>query len=93
MLAPETRNVYEDAILYVPSVSLEAYKTTSPWDKFKTIIPIESSGIDKTNNAQNVRIETIHDMNGLHVNSLQRGINIVRMSDGTIKKVITKWLG
>lgn len=34
--------VYENAVLYVPSQSIEAYKAADEWKKFKTIRPIES---------------------------------------------------
>ena len=37
------------------------------------------------------RIEGIYDLNGRKLERLQRGINIVRMSDGKTKKVVIKW--
>ena len=38
----------------------------------------------------NVKAEAIYDVNGVRQNSLTKGINIVKMSDGTVKKVIKK---
>lgn len=38
----------------------------------------------------NVKAEAIYDVNGVRQNSLSKGINIVKMSDGTVKKVIKK---
>jgi hypothetical protein len=35
-------NVPEDAVLYVPSESIEAYKAAPIWDNFTTILPLES---------------------------------------------------
>jgi hypothetical protein len=35
-------------------------------------------------------ISTIYDLNGYRISSLQRGINIIRLSDGTTRKVIVK---
>lgn len=35
-------NVPEDAVLYVPSESIEAYKTAPIWDNFTNILPLES---------------------------------------------------
>jgi hypothetical protein len=32
----------------------------------------------------------IYNINGMRINSLQRGLNIVKMGDGTIKKVMVK---
>ena len=34
--------------------------------------------------------ESIHDMQGRKVSSLQRGLNIVRMSDGTVRKLLRR---
>ena len=34
--------------------------------------------------------EQIYDIQGKRIQSLQKGINIIRMNDGTIKKVIVK---
>lgn len=36
----------------------------------------------------NVKAEAIYDVNGVRQNSLTKGINIVKMSDGTTKKII-----
>jgi len=35
-------------------------------------------------------IESISDAAGRRINTLQRGVNILRMSDGTTKKVMVK---
>jgi uncharacterized protein YjdB len=42
------------------------------------------------NGAKAVTIESISDAAGRRINTLQRGINILRMSDGTTKKVLIK---
>jgi hypothetical protein len=34
--------------------------------------------------------ENVYDIQGRHINKLQRGINILRMSDGTTRKVLIK---
>lgn len=38
----------------------------------------------------NAETAAIYDVNGIRQNSLSKGINIVKMSDGTVKKVIKK---
>ena len=35
-------------------------------------------------------IATIYNLNGHRINSLQRGINIIRMNDGKVRKVVVK---
>ena len=48
-----------------------------------------STGIETIKTAtDNVKAEAIYDVNGVRQNSLTKGINIVKMSDGTTKKII-----
>lgn len=42
------------------------------------------------NGAETITIESISDAAGRRINTLQRGVNILRMSDGTTKKVMVK---
>lgn len=44
----------------------------------------------KTVNEANGKVEGIFSVNGARQNTLQRGVNIVKMSDGRVKKVIVK---
>lgn len=44
---------------------------------------VDRAKVEKLSNA-----EGIYDLQGRKLNTMQRGINIIRMSDGTIKKVI-----
>ncbi len=48
--APERLN----ATLYIPKVSLEAYRTATEWKRFKTIVPIEDVGDVDGNGSINV---------------------------------------
>ena len=38
----------ENIILHVPEESIEAYKSTAPWDKFKDYVPLTKSDIQAT---------------------------------------------
>ena len=78
----------EEATLYVPEASLDSYKATSPWSRFGTILPITSSSIETNTSASSANIDAIYNLEGKRTNCLNRGINIVHMSDGTTKKVI-----
>ena len=44
---------------------------------------VDMSKVESLNNA-----EGIYDLQGRKLNTMQRGVNIIRMTDGTIKKVI-----
>lgn len=87
--------------VYVPKALLDTYKTTKtnwkiiPAENFyqiegnvpesgilASVKPIESVG--------KATVKAIYTLNGTKVNSLQHGINIVIMSDGTVRKVINK---
>ncbi len=49
----------------------------------------QASGINNINNDQEkATIKAIYNLNGTRMNSLQRGINIIKMSDGTTRKVL-----
>ena len=75
------------ATLYVPEVSLEAYKTTSPWSGFGTILPISSTGMNNNTTVKPVTIDAVYDLDGKSSNGY-RGLNIIRISDGTTRKVM-----
>ena len=78
----------DQATLYVPEASLEAYKTTSDWNRFGTILPITSTGINYNTANKEVTIDAVYDLDGKRSNGTSRGLNIIRMSDGTTRKVM-----
>ena len=47
-----------------------------------------ASAIDTLVSNGNATIEAIYNINGQQVREMQKGINIVRMSDGTVKKIM-----
>ena len=78
----------DQATLYVPEASLDVYKTTAPWSGFGTILPITATGIENTPAAKSSTIDTIYDLDGKRSNGANRGMNIIRMTDGTTRKVM-----
>ena len=82
-------NTYEKATLFVPQNS-SSYKSQAGWKLFKNIIEVDnwSNGIKTINNSNEVIKR--YDINGRDVKSSYRGISIIKMSDGTTKKVIMK---
>ena len=81
-------SVYKTATLYVPKQSIDAYKTTAPWSNFVHVVALENAGIEghPTDNAP--RVDAVYDIDGRRTDSMKRGLNIVRMSDGTTRKVM-----
>lgn len=87
--------------VYVPKALLDTYKTTkSYWN----LIPAENfyqiegnvpesgilASVKPIESVGKATVKAIYTLNGTKVNSLQHGINIVKMSDGTVRKVMTK---
>ena len=52
------------------------------------LLGIENMEADTTDG--NAEVKHIYDMNGAEQTELKRGVNIIRMSDGTVRKVIRK---
>lgn len=80
-------NVFKTCTLYVPNGLLEEYKKLYLWHHFVNMIE-ESSDIEDiiSDNLNVVELER-YDINGRMLHSPQSGINIVRYSDGSVRKV------
>ncbi|MBM6992238.1 MAG: chitobiase/beta-hexosaminidase C-terminal domain-containing protein [Prevotella sp.] len=51
----------------------------------------QAAGVEIVNTGRGVaKVKAIYSINGARINSLQRGINIVKMTDGTTRKVLVK---
>ena len=81
-------SVYDTATLYVPKQSIDAYKTTDPWSNFVNVVALEATGIEGTPTDNAPRVDAVYDIDGRRTDSMKRGLNIVRMSDGTTRKVM-----
>ena len=78
------------AALIVEDNSVSAYKSTSPWNQFGTIMGItEATGIYGIRTDENASAK-IYSLDGKPLNETQKGVNIIRMNDGRTKKVMKK---
>ena len=77
-----------EATLYVPEASLASYKTKAPWKNFGTILPIESNGIESNTIGTVADVEAVYGLDGKRCDSMKSGMNIIRMSDGTTRKIV-----
>ena len=75
-----------ECTLYVPEESLEAYKSAPQWKDFFNI----ETSIKGTLKSVSATEEERYTIGGTRIASPQKGINIIRMSDGTVKKVLVK---
>jgi len=78
------------ATLYVPIGTIDKYKACSGWNYFKNILEGTPSGIEITKPETKAGINTRYTFDGKRINEPQHGLNIVKMSDGTTKKVVVK---
>ncbi|MBO7067828.1 MAG: leucine-rich repeat domain-containing protein [Bacteroidaceae bacterium] len=91
-------SISEDAVLFVPSASYDEYARTDPWKQFLNIDVIENNMVAEERDAETAitslegfgKIQQVYQLGGQQTSRLQRGINIVRMSDGTTRKVLVK---
>ncbi len=70
-------------VLMVPDSSVNSYKSADVWKNFGTVSDVEAINID-----DNVVEVERYNVNGEKLSAPQVGVNIVKMSDGTVKKVV-----
>ena len=85
----------DQATLHVPAASISDYQEAEAWSQFARIVPLtdeEMTGIENVNadNHSKVKDSVIYGIDGRRLNQKQRGLNIIRMSDGTTRKVMVK---
>lgn len=79
------------ATLHVPTGSVNAYKVSYPWSEFGTIVPLTDEDAIIEVKVDEIEMEAIcYDAQGSMIAKPQKGINIIRYSDGTSKKVLVK---
>ena len=82
------------ATLHVPAASIEAYKAEYPWDGFGSIVALTDSDPNPssiTNVNQEITTGTrYYSLDGTQTATPQRGLNIIRMKDGSTRKVVLK---
>lgn len=83
-------SVYENATLIVPDDRVEQYEETNGWNNFQNIMDEKTAaGINMPLSTTHDKAPSIYMLDGRRADKAQRGINIIRMEDGTVKKAIT----
>ena len=80
-----TAAMLDMATLIVPEGSESSYKTADTWRDFGTVKT--TTGIANVTAADKATETARFDINGARLSSPKAGINIVKMSDGTVKKI------
>ncbi len=75
-----------------PTVKAYRCYLTAPASEIKAFFFFDDDDVTGINgvDAADIEIEAIYTINGAKVNSLQKGLNIVKMSNGKVKKVFVK---
>ena len=78
--------------LKVPKGSKDDYRQADGWKDFVNIEEVDVTGIEAVaaESMSNAEITAIYDLNGRRRTTIQPGVNIVTMSDGTTRKVIKR---
>jgi hypothetical protein len=84
----------EEATLHVPIASVAAYNAAEPWKNFGYIVPLtpeeETNDIHFSEKRNFTISSNIYTPDGISVNFLQKGMNIIRYTDGKVTKVLVK---
>ncbi|MBQ4917089.1 MAG: leucine-rich repeat domain-containing protein [Muribaculaceae bacterium] len=86
------KNVDVNIPLIVPQESVSRYKATYIWMNFLNIQGQDMSGVEDTftDNGEVLMEVARYDANGRSISAPVKGVNIVRYSNGTVKKVLVK---
>ena len=83
-------NHYQSATLYVPQEALDAYQAADIWSNFANIQGFDPTGIKGIEAEDGNLPVAYYDTNGRKYDEPQKGLNIVRYSDGSVRKVMMK---
>ena len=84
------KNTLMNATLYVPYGTKEKYKVADGWKEFKYIEEGDPTGILPINETNSKKETKRYNVSGQKIIYPHKGINIIKMSDGTTKKVVVK---
>lgn len=82
------REQYQYVKLRVPAESVDKYKTAKEWKEFR-VIEGSAAGLNDLESSD-AEIVEIYDLGGHRHENLIKGVNIVKMSDGTVRKVVSR---
>lgn len=82
-------NTFFNATLYVPKGTIEKYKAREGWKKFMFIEEGTPSSITNID-SEGTNVFRRYSLDGKVVKNPHKGINIIQMNDGKVKKVLAK---
>ena len=79
----------KNCILYVPTGTYDDY-LVSDFGYFEKIVEFDASGIDKVTTSADAKEVSRYSANGQRLSAPAKGLNIVKYSDGSVKKVVVQ---
>ena len=79
----------KNCTVYVPKGTGDAYFWSS-FGYFDKIVEFDAAGIDKVTTSTNVKEVSRYSANGQRLSAPAKGLNIVKYSDGSVKKVVVE---
>ena len=76
--------------LYVPMGTRDDYWLSLFGDYFENIVEFDATGIDKTTTSTDAKEVSRYSVNGQRLVGPTKGLNIVKYSDGSVKKVVVQ---
>ena len=82
-------NTFKNAILYVPKGTIKKYKSTNGWSSFANIKEFDGeTGIKSI--TSDSEVYEVYTLDGNRIQHPSKGIHIIKMKDGTVKKGFVK---
>ncbi|MBQ9669585.1 MAG: leucine-rich repeat protein [Prevotella sp.] len=81
---------FTSATLYVPAGTKEKYESTPAWNKFKMIVEQEVNAVESVETDAKAEETERYNVSGQRISTPQKGLNVVKMSDGTTRKIMCK---
>ena len=76
--------------LYVPQGTEQDYWLAPVWGDFGKIVEFDATGIDKVTTSIDAKELSRYSVNGQRLSAPAKGLNIVKYSDGSVKKVVVQ---
>ena len=79
----------DNCILYVPKGTIDMYRQ-SDFGYFKNIVELDATGINNPMTSTNLKEVSRYTVNGKRLTTPTKGINVVKYSNGMVKKELVK---
>ena len=80
----------KNCTVYVPKGTGNAYFRSAEFGYFYNIVEFDATGIDKVATSANAKEVSRYSANGKRLSAPAKGLNIVKYSDGSVKKVVVQ---